>query len=435
MTLGSHSLSQQQLQALASGDDDPGAIRELTAAQFSKLLVLLRSVVSGASQAGGEQAAQARQAWHVLSAAHHHDPAAAEMAIRHPAVAAWATRTLQAVRGGESVPGAAPARLSGVAAAAAASAGLHAEITVPAVSGTLVLPSLGSAGVNASEAVVRTGPGCTEIVSSARAVQVPSDPHQDTPQWAGLRRLGPGDFRVLIDDVDPFRLPGSANVAPRLSGAEVADWQDVVAAAWRLLKTGHPADAREAAATINVIVPLLSPEQGMSSSSSAEAFGAIAMSRPPDPQMCAATIVHELQHLKLSAVIDITPLTHPDCGRRFYAAWRDDPRPASGLLQGVYAHLGLLRFWRQELRTPGGAIRSTAQREFARWLPATSQAATTLQSSPCLTPEGELFTAVMRTGLREMEDDPISGEAKALADASAQQHQRQWELRNGPIPV
>jgi hypothetical protein len=41
----------------------------------------------------------------------------------------------------------------------------------------------------------------------------------------------------------------------------------------------------------------------------------------------------------------------------------------------------------------------------------------------------------MRTGLREMEDDPISAEAKALADAGAQQHQRQWELRNGPIPV
>ena len=29
-----------------------------------------------------------------------------------------------------------------------------------------------------------------------------------------------------------------------------------------------------------------------------------------------------------------------------YVPWRDDPRPASGLLQGVYAHLGIARFRR-----------------------------------------------------------------------------------------
>ncbi len=419
MTLGSHSLNQEQLRNLASGGGGQAVMQELIAAQYSKHLILLRGVVEAVSADSKEIGRQVRQAVDLLSAAHRRDPESTAARIRHPGSGAWATRTVLAARAGRAMPGAEPSRLSGLAAAAAVSAGLCAEIAVPVMADTVVLPSLGSAVVTGGEAVVRSGPDRNEIVSSAGTVQVPSDPYQDAPSWRGMRRLGTGDFDVLLDDIDPFRLPASANVAPRLTDADVADWQAIVSEAWQLLKADHRADADEAAAVVTVVVPLVAPEEGISSSSSAEAFGAIAMSKPPSPQSCAATIVHELQHLKLSAVIDIVPLTDKDRGDRFYVGWRDDPRPASGLLQGAYAHLGLLRFWRQELRSRRGDAQLTAQREFARWLPATVQAVATLEASQCLTPEGRNFTAGMRDVLSDMVSESVPIAATTLAEAAA----------------
>ncbi len=58
---------------------------------------------------------------------------------------------------------------------------------------------------------------------------------------------------------------------------------------------------------------------GHLSSSRPETFGALAMSEPPDPETCASTLTHELQHLKLCAVLDVVSLTEPDDGRRYYA--------------------------------------------------------------------------------------------------------------------
>lgn len=52
-------------------------------------------------------------------------------------------------------------------------------------------------------------------------------------------------------------------------------------------------------------------------------------------------------------------LTVPDDGQRFYAPWRDDARPVSGLLQGAYAYLGLSRFWRQRQSSGSPGCRTT----------------------------------------------------------------------------
>ena len=68
------------------------------------------------------------------------------------------------------------------------------------------------------------------------------------------------------------------------------------------------------------------------------------MSRQPDKYTCAETLVHETQHLKLCALLDLVTLARPDDGRRYYAPWRPDPRPAGGLLQGAYAFLGVSGF-------------------------------------------------------------------------------------------
>ena len=54
------------------------------------------------------------------------------------------------------------------------------------------------------------------------------------------------------------------------------------AGAWELLRLHHPTVAAEVAAVVSAVVPLASPAHGQVSSSSPEAFGAVAMSEPID---------------------------------------------------------------------------------------------------------------------------------------------------------
>ena len=103
------------------------------------------------------------------------------------------------------------------------------------------------------------------------------------------------------------------------------------------------------------------------SATSPAAYGAIATSWPPDQVTLAETLVHEFQHVKLCGLLDMVPLAASG-EQRVYAPWRQDPRPAGGLLQGVYAHLGIVRFWQAQQHAeadPDGLLR--AQVHFARW--------------------------------------------------------------------
>ena len=172
----------------------------------------------------------------------------------------------------------------------------------------------------------------------------------------------------------------------RLTPSQVAELPRSLRAAWPVLS---PASAAEIAAIVRVIVPYRHPSPVHVSTSSPQAFGTVAMSRQPDKYTCAETLVHETQHLKLCALLDLVTLTRPDDGRRYYAPWRTDPRPASGLLQGAYAFLGVSGFWREQRGTaPEREVRQRAQAEFARWRDGVAHVADTLLGSGQLTNAG-----------------------------------------------
>lgn len=430
-----HGMAGEAFQALASGGGGPSAVRELAQAQYSKHVLLLRGVLDAAGTAEHEQSLLTRSCYALLAAAQHHDPAAFDIVISHPSVGAWALRTLRAMRGGQMLPATGPAGLCTVAAATAIRARLSAEIEVPVIGGAVVLPTLGAAAAAGDTAVVRSTAYDAEVVSADQRVQVPADPHQDGPGWSALRWLRAGSFRVLIDDLDPFRMPAITDVAAHLAPVELNTWNSVFHEAWSLLCRHHPATAAEAAAAIRVIVPLTMPPRGQFSSSSTENFGTVALSLPHDPRIFAMTIAHELQHLKLSALLDIFALTFPDDGRRFYAPWREDPRPINGLLQGAYAHLGVGGFWRQQRHIDDGNAGLRAHAEFARWRVGVSQAVDALWSSGQLTPAGLDFVQGMARTLRLWRDEPIPQEAQALARNEIEQHLARWRSANGQVPA
>ena len=434
MSLSYHRLPASALAALAAGGGGGDVIRQLADAQYSKHLILLRGVLSAAQDSGHDQAARAAHAYNLLAAAQRRDPTAARTVIGHGAVGAWALHTVRALRGGTPKPGAEPSGLCAVAAAAAIRTGLPADIEVPAAGGAVVLPSLGTARVDSSSAVLRAAGGTAEITSGGRRVQVPADPHQDGPGWLAVRQISAGPLRVLVDDYDPFRMPAVPDLAPRLDASEVGQWEAAFQEAWWLLRRHHAAIAEEAAAAIRVIVPIARPPHGQRSSSSAETFGAIALSQPRDVTALAETMVHEVQHLKLCALADLVALTRRDDGRRFYVPWRDDPRPVSGMLQGSYAYLGVSRFWRQQRHLTEGEAGVRAHAEFARWRSAAAAVTATLAASEQLTPAGAEFARGMSRTLRAWHDEPVPAESLALARREADEHLARWISAHGPTP-
>jgi HEXXH motif-containing protein len=438
MRVAYHRIARCLFDALAVGGGGPDAIGELAAGQYSKHVILVRGVLAAARSAAAQhghdgrdvrQAGFAREGYELLAAARRRDPAAVAEVIRYPSVGAWALRTIMALRGGPAWPGAEPGGLRAMAAAAAIRARLPAQIEVATSGGMVVLPSLGAALVpDGRGAVVRSTPGGAEVRSADVRVEVPADPDVPAPGWLPLRRLQAGSLRVALDDLDPFRMPALADLPARLGASEARSWEAELRAAWPLLDAPSAAEVSRA---VSVIVPRLVRPGDHVSSTSPENFGAIAMAHPPDPLACAATLVHETQHLKLFALLDIVALTLPDDGRRYYAPWREDSRPVGALLQGAYAHLGVGRFWRAQGQETGGDTRLRAYTEFARWRSSVGQVVGTLLSSGRLTPPGVDFVRGMARTLKSWQDEPVPAAARAAADRQAAAHLTRWRLDHG----
>jgi uncharacterized protein len=424
MNWAHHRLSPALFDALAAGGGGPQAIRELSGAQYSKHVILLHGVVSAAR--GSAQYPLAQRGCELLSAVYQQDRRAAEAVIRHPSVGVWARRTIQACRGGAALPGAEPGGLRTVAAAAAIRARLPADIEVAVTGGRVMLPSLGAVITTGDTVMVNSG-GSPATVGP---VGLPEDPHRDAPGWQGLRRVRVGSLDVLIDDMDPFRMLDVPGLAPRLP---TESWATALREAWLVLAETHPDIAAEVAEAVSVVVPRRRPRVGTVSTTSPEAYGAIGMSLPPDGVTGAEMLAHEVQHLKLTALLDIVTLTMPDDHHRYYAPWRDDPRPLSGLLQGTYAYLGITRFWRRQRRLAHTAARGDA--EYARWRAVTQETVESLRSSGRLTSAGFDFVDGMARTLAAWQDEPVSARGRAEARRTAEQHRTRWQARHGSSPA
>lgn len=430
MNLGYHRLPPGLFDAIAAGGGGSAAAEILKRVQHSKHTLLLLGVVATAEASGHEHRNLARQAHDLLTCAQSRDPAAATAVIRHPSVGAWAYRTMIGLRRGPRMPGATPGGLAAVAAAAAIRAGLEAEIQVPVTDGIVMLPSVGAAGpVEAEMATVRNAEDRIEVSTASQKIIIPGHYRDRVPGWFPLRTIDAGSLELLVDDIDPFRMPAAPNLA---AAVNLHHWSSVFQTAWGLLTEHHPAVAAEVTGLVHVIVPLTTPPRGQVSSSSPETSGAIALSEPSEACTLASTLAHEVQHVKLSALLDLVQLTQPDDGRRFYAPWRDDPRPISGLLQGAYAYVGVSGFWRRQ-RELDHAIDSHV--EFARWREAAALTADVLRSSGQLTAAGETFVRGMAGTLHAWQSEDVPELARQRASEEGDRHMIRWQAQNGPVPV
>ena len=93
-------------------------------------------------------------------------------------------------------------------------AGVPVEIEVPVNAGLVMLPSVGAVGpVDAEMATVRSADGHTEVAAAAGASSSRAAYRDRANCWHPLRPVRAGSLKVLIDDVDPFRMPAASNPA------------------------------------------------------------------------------------------------------------------------------------------------------------------------------------------------------------------------------
>ena len=412
-------------------------MRRLGGAQRSKHLMLLHAIAEAA--VGSEAGPTAfRAGYEHLARIQETAPGAATWLLDLPHLGGWVHDTLIHLDQGTAADF---GHFACLVSAAAIRAGLPADLDVPVQDGRVRLPGLGSLQVTSEKAWVRLrsdGERVTvggEFVAEARLMRPDDGTGMGVPGWSGtpaIRAAGGGlAWTVLLETGDPYLDRYTLPMRAAMPAVEVTDWRERVRSAWQIVAGGHRSTAEPMADVISVIVPL-TPRSGtdLVSATTPAAYGAIATSWPPDEVTLAETLVHEFHHVKLCGLLDMVPLASSG-EQHVYAPWRQDPRPASGLLQGVYAHLGIARFWQaqQHAETDAdGLLR--AQVLFARWRPAIGETAQTLLETGSLTPAGVRFAERLRAQGQQLMATPVPAEAAQLAAEVALDHRLTWRLRH-----
>jgi len=428
---------------LASGEGDIlGVLRD---GQRSKRLLLLGEILSMASARAPDafDEAEALQAFALISQAKHRSRRRVDGLLLDPTIGTWAMSCLRALDSED-----APlddirhlvGHLGALAASAALRTGLPVDVAVHVQAGSVMLPTLGMIRLPGPDGWRRLrslpGAGGVELAFGDTTVTVPfrtSSSGCDTA-WLPLRRLrsraGGLKIAVALDDVDPFRGFGHMQAMGRLDAATIDDWQAKLDEAWELLVEDDPVAADAIGKGVTSLVPL-QPTPGATelSASSQEANGAVALTPPRKPLSLALALVHEFQHAKLAALLDLVPLLDASPGMLYYAPWRSDPRPLHALLHGTYAFLGLTAFWDRH-RGRATLADKSAGFEFALGRGQLGMTLSTLASEPRLQPTGVRFVDGLRHRISELERSPLSGRDRSLARLARLDHAIAWHLCN-----
>jgi uncharacterized protein len=348
-----HTLAERHFDELATGGGSPGAIDALTTAQRSLRRARLAASI-GQVVPTDPAGASVHAAWDALCDLDESAPAAVEVVLGHPYLGRWASELTSG--------GGGAAYLWGAVLAASMVAGIPWSAKVPIAGDRLVLPTLGAlVGLGtAGESVIETDPAAGALMIDGRLVPLSDERVPDAPWWPATRVELCGT-PVVLDDVDPHRDCFHRRAAARLDATAFEHWRHAVGAAGRVIQRDHAEHLPALTRGLTTLTPL---EAGPTDASATHrhAFGAIgvaATATPANlPDALVLALVHEVQHLKMGAVLDLFELFDPDDRSLHRVGWREDPRPIEGVLQGAYAHLAVVEVWRRRAERPGAGDRA-----------------------------------------------------------------------------
>ncbi|MDT0573451.1 FxsB family cyclophane-forming radical SAM/SPASM peptide maturase [Streptomyces sp. DSM 3412] len=428
---GWHGLSWTHFDELAAGYGGAGAVRSLAAAQNSQRRALLAAArradtqgpgmapglrptpvdAEAGASAGASAGAAAGAApgtggpadsgpgWDAILAL---PTAALDVLLADPYLRVWALACGQPVRRrAEGRP--AEAALSAVARAGGRltlSVPLRHEPEGPAIH----LPGLGRLSLRADGRDRRSGTVTVTAADTALTVEgrtLGQELPPDGMRWQPLRHLSADGLDVALDDLDPSRDCYGYKPLPRLSEAEFRRWEAMFGEAWQLIRTEYAEYAQGIAAGLTTVTPLVPAASGDDvSATSRHAFGAVGIALPRSAEDLAMLIVHEYQHVKLGAMLDMFDLLDGLDNRRYRVLWRPDARPLDAIVQGAYAHLAVADIWRLRVRRGaagvGPALYERSRAEADRWRTAVLDALDTVAGTGSLTALGHRFVRGLR---------------------------------------
>lgn len=166
----------------------------------------------------------------------------------------------------------------------------------------------------------------------------------EAPEHARRLVAIPGTPAVLaLADDNPLAMfeahPDKHGNAIDLGGRDVSEWTASLGAALDLAGAYLPALRAEADLYIQQFVPVGYDEERHSSASYREAIGTIYLTLHPSLMTMTEAVVHELQHNKLNAQLELDPLLEDAFAPVHRSPVRPDPRPLHGVLLAVHAFL------------------------------------------------------------------------------------------------
>jgi len=159
--------------------------------------------------------------------------------------------------------------------------------------------------------------------------------------------------------------------------------------------------------------------------------GLLILSWMSDTSVIVEALVHEYHHHKLNALLNLDPIIVEGSPEEiYYSPWRDDPRPLSGILQGIYVFQAVLEFWHKILTTDIPVLQEKRLQQ--RVYTAKQQLQTALQvlkTNAEFSLVGQGLIEAIEENIDRVEPE-VSQTEKQLIDVRLKEHQQKWEAAN-----
>jgi HEXXH motif-containing protein len=146
--------------------------------------------------------------------------------------------------------------------------------------------------------------------------------------------------------------PDKAGNRLDLGGRPPREWTESLRASLDLIGRYMPELRAEIDLYLRLIVPVGFDEHAHLSASYQEVIGTVYMTLHPQPMTMVEATIHEFQHNKLHAQLELDPLLDNALWPLYSSPVRPDPRPLQGVLLAVHAFLPVARLY-QMMRAAG----------------------------------------------------------------------------------
>ncbi len=152
-----------------------------------------------------------------------------------------------------------------------------------------------------------------------------------------------------------------------LGGHPTSEWTEILGEALDLIGRYMPELRGELDLYLHQIVPVGYDAHAHLSASYQEIIGTVYMTLHPQLMTMVEATIHEFQHNKLHALLELDPLLHNAFSPLYSSPVRPDPRPLQGVLLAVHAFQPVARLY-QRMRAAGhdGTSRPDFERRYAQ---------------------------------------------------------------------